>query len=59
MPAPGSSGTYMVVPRHSGLLLQVPGRSFALGAGLDTASRIGYPDAPPDYQRFQFTKIAN
>jgi hypothetical protein len=54
------SGTYTIAPRHSGLYLEVPGRSYAMGTQLDqNVSPFWPPAIPPDYMRFVLTKVAN
>ena len=57
--AAGNSGTYEIIPRHSGLYLEVPGRSFALGTQLDQNTNPDWPAGPPDYQDFTLTKVSN
>jgi hypothetical protein len=54
------NGTYTIAPRHSGLFLEVPGRSYAMGTQLDqNVSPFWPPAIPPDYMRFVLTKVAN
>ena len=47
-----NTGSYHIVPRHSGLTLTVPGRVYT-PVQIDQEPNHGTPGTPPDYQRWR------
>ena len=53
-----STGTYTIVPRSSGLLLTVPGRTFT-PVQIEQSLNLAPSGPPPDNQRWHLIKLSN